>query len=39
MPISPKLLDEPDMAGFKGIHHMVLESINSCDLDIKRELF
>ncbi|EAR89738.2 actin (macronuclear) [Tetrahymena thermophila SB210] len=28
-----------DLLGFRGMHHMVLESINYCDIDIKRQLF
>lgn len=29
----------PELLNFKGVHHMVLDAINSCDLDIKKELF
>jgi len=28
-----------DLLRFRGMHHMILESINSCDIDIKRQLF
>ena len=29
----------PELLSFKGVHHMVLDAINQCDIDIKKELF
>lgn len=31
--------DSVDVLKFRGMHHMVLEAINECDIDIKRQLF
>mmetsp|Transcript_56693 Transcript_56693/g.64972 ORF Transcript_56693/g.64972 Transcript_56693/m.64972 type:complete len:422 (+) Transcript_56693:32-1297(+) len=27
-----------DLTNFKGLHHMVMESINKCDIDVRKEL-
>ena len=27
-----------DLSNFKGFHHMVMESINKCDIDVRKEL-
>lgn len=28
-----------ELGSFKGIHHMAVDSINLCEVDIKRELY
>ena len=30
---------QSDISGFAGVHHMVVESIQKSDIDIRRELF
>ena len=35
----PVSLQVPELNHFKGIQHMIFDSINSCDIDIRKELF
>ncbi len=30
--------DRPEVIGFKGFHHIVMDSIHACTVDLKKEL-
>lgn len=38
LPESEKARQELDIANFKGFHQLVLDSINQCDIDLRKEL-
>ncbi|KRX08954.1 hypothetical protein PPERSA_08157 [Pseudocohnilembus persalinus] len=38
-PYIPQEFQEGDLLHFKGMQNMVVDSINSCDIDIRKELF
>ena len=38
---APEVLFDPSLVGLesKGIHHLVHDTINKCDIDVRRELY
>ena len=38
---APEVLFDPNLMGLesKGIHHLVHDTINKCDIDVRRELY